>query len=627
MKNILKNTHRKENIDFLRVRDYYFDKARGLNKLKKLLVYFPAVLMVVSYFSWLPYFDCVNDNRDYIINTITIVSFIVIHFILDRFIGNYLMISNAYREKYDVKVFEIEENPFTYVGNDDKDYTDKARFCPNVPKYEVWYGEIFDDDNSRNIICSQLDNIIYTYYAYKYYRKYNTVKFALIISFMTVFSFAFASGALVLGLMSVFNIVQMFIEERTNINELIESNYGIMEFVNQNSACIIKELNSGNFSVLRMLQDTIINNRNKSIFITKFVRNLYLKDGSAYYQKLDEYKATFLTEEYTDIPDSAETIEIFNLAETKTVTLADIQKRLLSMMEKVADAFEREGVVYTLDGGSLIGAVRRDGSEKVHRTGGDFIFWDDDIDIAVPQMDGMLEKAKEAVRKHLGDEFDLQDYESDPYYSPRLSNFRIRDKHSVISEKDSPLYDKYCCHGLFIDVYAYTPVLHSVFTDKIYRRLLIYPLHKRILKTEKRYPVYADSSIPKEKVKLKKILSKFARQKKIYMKRVDWYLSHAKNDDFYVYTPNYIENLKQAGPYIRKENLYGEKKSAWFATLELPVPTNCDKVLTSFYGKWYKSPYIPMERLKAQYGERWFSRHKFKATIMKHIDHVDLDRK
>lgn len=66
MNKMLKTTHRKENIDLLRVRDYYFDKARNLNKLKTLLVYFPAVLLVVSYFSWLPYYDWLDENRDYI---------------------------------------------------------------------------------------------------------------------------------------------------------------------------------------------------------------------------------------------------------------------------------------------------------------------------------------------------------------------------------------------------------------------------------------------------------------------------------------------------------------------------------------------------------------------------------
>ena len=207
------------------------------------------------------------------------------------------------------------------------------------------------------------------------------------------------------------------------------------------------------------------------------------------------------------------------------------------MMEKIKDAFEKEGVVYMLDGGSLIGAVREEGSEEVHLTGGKFVFWDDDIDIALPI--GMLEKAKEAVRKHLGDEFDIQDYYNDPYYSPRLSNFRIRDRKSTISEKDSPLFDMYRYRGLFIDVYAYTPVLNSVAFDKLYRQIMIHPLYKRILKTENMYPVFSPSDAPKDKTALKKVLDKFARQKTVYMKRVNWYLAHAKHARCFVYPPPY----------------------------------------------------------------------------------------
>lgn len=51
----------------------------------------------------------------------------MIHFVPDRLIDDCLDISNAYREKYDVKVFGIEENPFAYAMNGTENHSDKAR--------------------------------------------------------------------------------------------------------------------------------------------------------------------------------------------------------------------------------------------------------------------------------------------------------------------------------------------------------------------------------------------------------------------------------------------------------------------------------------------------------------------
>ena len=195
-------------------------------------------------------------------------------------------------------------------------------------------------------------------------------------------------------------------------------------------------------------------------------------------------------------------------------------------MEKVIDAYEKEIIIYTLDGGTLLGAMR---NKK-------FIFWDDEIDIAIPVVGGMLERAKETITKHLSDQFDIQDYKHDPFYSPRLSNFRIRNRKSKITEKDSPLFDKYLYHGLFIDVYAYSPVLFNVIADKLYRWLQIHPLYKRIQKTEQLYPKYSHSDKAEDREKLQKLLKKFQRQKDAYMRRVKWYQAHvSKYLILYVY--------------------------------------------------------------------------------------------
>lgn len=57
--------------------------------------------------------------------------------------------------------------------------------------------------------------------------------------------------------------------------------------------------------------------------------------------------------------------------------LEDLHERILSIAEDIIGFCEREGITYTLGGGSALGAVREGG----------FIPWDDDMDINMPRRD------------------------------------------------------------------------------------------------------------------------------------------------------------------------------------------------------------------------------------------------
>lgn len=65
MNRILQETHKKQNINYLRVRDYFFDKARKLNKYQTIFMVVPIILLVFSYLPFLSCYTWINDNRDY----------------------------------------------------------------------------------------------------------------------------------------------------------------------------------------------------------------------------------------------------------------------------------------------------------------------------------------------------------------------------------------------------------------------------------------------------------------------------------------------------------------------------------------------------------------------------------
>lgn len=629
MRQLLQETHRQENINLLKARDYYFDKARNWNRWIRVLVFLPAIIMALTYIPCIPDYEFIDSYRDVLVGVMSILSFVLIHLLCKPKIDENLSISNKIREYYDCKVFGIPANPFAFQENDIRQYLGQSKYVHDDDKYELWYQEIFCDSHPRNVICSQMDNVVYTYHAYKSYWRFLNVYYIFTIA-LSLLALALNAEVFILVLLSLFNIIQYCFENQTTASSLIKRNLLLMQTVKSQKEQLLQALDSNDMAPLRMIQDIILSNREASILIPKFIRFRHLKDDSPFYEDLNEFKDIFLKKETTDIPSCADDIDIFNLEETETIKLKEIQERLLIMLKDVIRVFEKYGIVYTLDGGSLIGAVRsRDlmtSSVSPQLTGGGFVFWDDDIDLAIPTTCDMLEKAKKALHEELGEKYDIQDYQTDSYYSPRLSNFRIRDKKSIITEKDSPLFELYSSRGLFIDVYAYSPILLCRPIDCFFRLLFIHPLNRKIHKIENDYPAYSCPSGNNEEHKLKRHLEHFSKLKRIYLSYVKWYIKHAKCEKYYAYVPNYIDKLTHPGPYIKKEYLYGKTVVAEFEGMILPIPTDPDMVLRAYYDKWYISPFQSKELLikESKDEKNWFSKKQFRITVMKHIGKVSL---
>ncbi|MDD3413322.1 MAG: S-4TM family putative pore-forming effector [Lachnospiraceae bacterium] len=611
---ILINTHKKDNINLLKARDFYFNKAKKLNKLNKVFLFLPALVLALSYLVYIPdlYCDFVDSNRDIITGFLTILC-AGVNYVLSKSINSYTYKSNVLREEYDNNVFELARNEFVYnysicekdAKSKEYSYYKDALKQSNFNKYEVWYEEIFCDKMANNIMCCQMDNIIYTYHVYVEHKKMEKVNLTIlglidVILFSIIFFCFHMVTPIVLIILAQFSILQNIFERLQIAEDLINEIRHFKEKIMEEG--FIDRVNTSNESLnycLRTMQDCLISYRNNSLFINKKLREKYLNPGNPYYKDLDDIKNKFLKIHDVTMPDSASEIEILSIKDqNKSYKLCEVQDRLKEMMCDVLHVLEDAKITYTLDGGTLIGSIRE---EK-------FVFWDDDVDIAIPIE--QLEVAKQIIKDKLKD-YVIQDYYNDIFYSPRLSNMRIRERKSIIEEKDSELYEEYENRGLFIDVYSYTPILINRFIDNIYRRLFIYTINKKIKKTEHRY-IYTRKN---EKVK-----NRFIKQKQCYLSRVEFYLKYARNKKYYAYVPTYIDNLKKSGPYIKKEYLYNEKDSRHkFENMECLVPYNSDEVLKCYYGEnWRESPFKSLDKLK-NYSEK-----KFCVTSLKHIKYIDL---
>ena len=602
MNRILQRTHVKRNVDLLKARDYYFDLAKRLNLLKTMLAMLPPALLLSTYIYTLWDIQLLGGYDELIIGAIaTIVTFV--NYPIDGAIQKNASISNQLRNVYDNDVLKIKYNPHMHPSGDVAWYLPKANRKKNNSKYECWYAEVFSGNSNVDVFCCQLDNLLYSKYAYRATRRYYTIiviAFSLLVLAMLVLTLAAREFSMTfLVFFSTVECYDVFINKIISLNDALEL---CTEFCNYT-----KDLTAADLSdeILEQTQEVSNRNRDFCIFVPRHIRNRYLKkDDTPYYIELDKYKERFMGNQ-ADIPDTANDIDVVFEDGSDAIPLREIQHRLADMMEDVVRVLDDEGINYSLDGGTLIGAKR-------NGTNG-FIPWDDDIDIAIPYH--QVEKAKHALTEKLS--YNVQDAENEPFYSPRLSIFKIRESNeqSQISEKDSLLYINYKHHGLFIDVYAYSPILVCKAVDSIFRLFLLHPLNWHLERIENRYPVSGNYDRQQKR---------FFAAKKRYGRWLAFYAKYARNKKVYAYFPGYIFDFKKPGPYHKAEELFGETPTyASWETKLYKVPADPEAILCAYYGpEWETPPFRTRAELMALKDGLWYRKASKSTTALKHIANI-----
>ena len=602
MNTILRKTHKRANIELLKARDYYFDTSKRLNLVKTIIVFIPPFTMLLTYIlAILKIPTILADYGEILVAALAAVIGFVVYF-LDFVIQKYTDISNHLRTLYDHDVLGVKYNPHIYKTKDIDNYIKAADKVKNSSKYEVWYSEVFSDNQFANIFCCQIDNLLYAKHAYKKARQLYYVWLVVLSVVVTIaIALSIAKQEYLTAVLIVFSVIEcydVYINKIAKLNDTLEICEKFCQYAKGISLDALDE------TIIEQTQDIIDENRKSCIFLPRIIRNQFLEDDNPFYRELNEYKHSLMGAQ-AKIPETADDIAVVYADGSDAVSLREIQTRLKVMFEAVVRIFDENGIDYMLDGGTLIGAMRE--------TTKGFIPWDDDIDITIPVH--QIEAAKKVLQEQCG--YVVQDTQSELFYSPRLSSFRIREQNdqSMVSEKDSMLYEKYQHKGIFIDVYAVSPVLLARPVDAIFRTLLIHPINRKLEKVE-------NGCVVKEKRQQQ--YRKFFKLKKRYLDILAFYQKHAKNKKWYAYDPGYIYDLSKAGPYHASEELYGEKKNTtlWEGE-QYRIPAKPDAILQAYYGKdWKKPPFLSKKALVEKYGDRWYSKAPTKITVLKHISNV-----
>lgn len=230
--------------------------------------------------------------------------------------------------------------------------------------------------------------------------------------------------------------------------------------------------------------------------------------------------------------------------------LRDAQLRMLEILRVVDTILTKHDIVYYLDGGTLLGAVRHGG----------FIPWDDDLDISVRRED--YSKIRTILQQELPSDYVFQDRTTDKNY-PLLIG-KVRDLHSYFEDDISA---KLHYKGIYIDIIPMEKIPSMWWKGK-----LDY-LYGHCVRAIHNYTTTSDKVLSCIIFPIVWLLVKITRFVNIFVPS-----DHVA--DVYGWRPT--------GGYFKKD-VFPVKRMK-FEGIEVCVPNNPDAVLRALFGDYMQIP-------------------------------------
>lgn len=134
----------------------------------------------------------------------------------------------------------------------------------------------------------------------------------------------------------------------------------------------------------------------------------------------------------------------------------DVQRHLLALLQEIDEICRENGIVYYIDGGTALGAIRHRG----------FLPWDDDADIMLTRDN--WEKFKKVMQNHPRPNRVLEDLHSNPEYTMVYGRYCDTSTTCILR---TSMIDQFQS-GLFIDFFILDPIPDTPESKKLYFDML-----------------------------------------------------------------------------------------------------------------------------------------------------------
>ena len=250
-------------------------------------------------------------------------------------------------------------------------------------------------------------------------------------------------------------------------------------------------------------------------------------------------------------------------------TLRNVQLIQLEIAKEVKRICEKNKIVYWLDSGSLLGAVRHQG----------FIPWDDDLDIGMKRSD--YNKFISIAQKELSSDYVFQDWNTDPNYG--LSFAKIRKKGTVYIENKAQ--NSLAENGIYIDIFPY-----DLYGDSILKQGVPLKIIKLLMSNKAGIETWRENdsiNIPKFLIHMPFKAMSYLFKRKFLIKMYNIISQKYNNHSLDYFFPQGISNY---GKWIIPVAAMKEMIELPFEDTTFKVPKGYDEYLTHAYGDYMKLP-------------------------------------